>query len=314
MEIMIAALIGITIYLFIIIFFHHGGEYQDTIKRRLDQVNNVQAKSFQVNEDINKPLSERFLKPLLKSMADKLSKSKTDDDSSNPGKSRQMSVLKKKLNQAGFTITAAEYSVIRLLLILVAAVLFAFLALAFGADVVSTFFSAATGLFVGYIIMRYFLMSAITKRKKLMEQQLPDVLDLLSVSVEAGLGFEQAVHHITINMDGPLIDELTVTYREMAMGRTRRDALVFLGNRCDIAEIKTFTAALVQATQLGISMKNVLRSQAASLRLARKTAVQEKAMKVSIKMLFPLVMFIFPVIFIILLGPAIVNVLKIFSS
>jgi tight adherence protein C len=162
--------------------------------------------------------------------------------------------------------------------------------------------------------MRFVLTRSITKRKRRMEKQLPDVLDLLSVSVEAGLGFEQAVHHITTNMEGPLIDELTVTYREMAMGRTRKDALTLLGQRCELEEIKAFVSALVQATQLGISMKNVLRSQAAAMRQARKAKVQEKAMKVSVKMLFPMVLFIFPVIFIILLGPAVVNVLKAFQG
>jgi tight adherence protein C len=147
-----------------------------------------------------------------------------------------------------------------------------------------------------------------------MEQQLPEVLDLLSVSVEAGLGFEQAVHHITMNMEGPLIDELTVTYREMAMGRARRDALTLLGQRCELEEMKTFVGALVQASQLGISIKNVLRSQSAAMRQSRKAKVQEKAMKVSVKMLFPMVMFIFPVIFIILLGPAVVNVLHVING
>ena len=109
-----------------------------------------------------------------------------------------------------------------------------------------------------------------------MEQQLPDVLDLLSVSVEAGLGFEQAIHHITTNMNGPLIDELIVTYREMSMGRTRKDALTLFAQRCDIEEIKSFVGALIQAAQLGISMKNVLRSQSAAMRQARKQRCRKK--------------------------------------
>jgi tight adherence protein C len=151
---------------------------------------------------------------------------------------------------------------------------------------------------------------SIKRRNQQIEQQLPDVLDLLSVSVEAGLGFEQAVQHVTTNMEGPLIDELTVTYREMSMGRSRKDALALLAERCDIEEVKSFAGALAQAAQLGISIKNVLRSQSTAMRQSRRAKVQEKAMKVSVKMLFPMLIFIFPVIFIMLLGPAVVNVLK----
>ncbi len=312
MQIFAAVISGLAIYLFIVIVFSHQGEYRDTIRRRLDSVGKTKQKSFKADEEITKPISERFFKPLFRSMISKLVSKK--DNNTDADKNRQTTKLKKMLAQAGFSISAAEYSVIRLLVILVSTAIFMALPLIFGASANGAFFGTSIGFFVGYVIMRFLLVKSITRRKKLMEQQLPDVLDLLSVSVEAGLGFEQAVQHITTNMDGPLVDELTVTYREMAMGRSRKDALTLLGQRCDIEEIKSFVGSLVQASQLGISMKNVLRSQAAAMRQARKAKVQEKAMKVSVKMLFPMVLFIFPVIFIILLGPAIVNVLQVFRG
>jgi tight adherence protein C len=312
MRILAASLIGIAVYLFIVLVFRRRGEYRDTIRRRLDTVGSAQKKPFVTDEDISKPFMERIFKPLFKSMTVKLVRPGKKDES--PEKSRQAGRLRKMLAQAGFGFSTAEYGVIRLFVILLSAAVFCALALALGAAASGAFFGAAVGFFTGYVLMRFVLTRSITKRKRRMEKQLPDVLDLLSVSVEAGLGFEQAVHHITTNMEGPLIDELTVTYREMAMGRTRKDALTLLGQRCELEEIKAFVSALVQATQLGISMKNVLRSQAAAMRQARKAKVQEKAMKVSVKMLFPMVLFIFPVIFIILLGPAVVNVLKAFQG
>ncbi len=313
MQLLAAALAGVAIYLLIVLLFSRRGEYHDTIRRRLEAVGTAQKKAFMPDEDISKPLSERFFKPLFRSMATRLAGNRRNNGSTGDD-SRQTARLKKMLAQAGFGIGAAEYSVIRLLAILFSAVVFTVLPLTLGASAGGALFGAAIGFFLGYVFMRFFLVKAIAKRKKQMEQQLPDVLDLLSVSVEAGLGFEQAVHHITINMAGPLIDELTVTYREMAMGRSRRDALTLFGQRCDIEEIKAFVSALIQAAQLGISMKNVLRSQAAAMRQARKAKVQEKAMKVSVKMLFPMVLFIFPVIFIILLGPAVVNVIHAFKG
>ena len=314
MQLLIAALVGLSIYLFIVIVFARKGSYHDTIRRRLGKVDNVKKNKISADDDTSKPISERFFKPLFKSMATKIVGNKKNEDNSDAEKNRQTAKLKKMLAQAGFAVSVAEYSVIRLLVIIVTVIIFTVIPLALGAAAAGAFFGASAGFFIGYIIMRFILTKSITKRKTQMEQQLPDVLDLLSVSVEAGLGFEQAIHHITTNMEGPLIDELTVTYREMSMGRSRKDALLLLGERCDIEEIKSFVGSLVQAAQLGISMKNVLRSQSAAMRQSRKAKVQEKAMKVSVKMLFPMVLFIFPVIFIILLGPAIVNVLQIFKG
>jgi tight adherence protein C len=132
---------------------------------------------------------------------------------------------------------------------------------------------------------------------------------MLSVSVEAGLGLEQSMLYDVNNFEGPLIDEISVSNREMAMGRSRRDALLNLGDRCEIDEVKTFVRAIVQAGELGISIKNVLRSQAAFIRQSRKNKIEEKAMQISVKILIPMVLFIFPVIFIVLLGPAVVNII-----
>jgi tight adherence protein C len=309
MHILITICVGLAIYLFIVILFSRSGERRDTLMRRINTINSMTNTHPAANEEMSKPFTERFLKPMIRSLAKK-SGNKNSSAGTNANKSRKADLQKKMLNQAGFTMTTAEYGVVRLLVIGGFAVLLAVITLILSGSFKNAFLGAAAGLFIGYTGMRFFLTSTIKKRKKGMEQQLPDVLDLLSVSVEAGLGFEQAISHITMNMEGPLIDELTVTYREMSMGRTRKDALLLLGERCDIEEIKNFAGAIAQASQLGISIKNVLRSQAAAMRQARRAKVQEKAMKVSVKMLFPMLIFIFPVIFIMLLGPAVVNVLK----
>lgn len=318
METFAAVCAGIVIYCVIIILMQKRGAQNDSVRRRLDVICNVSnKKTVIVDEELGKPFLERFVKPALKSLTEKLSKlipkskeESQDAKKSNSDSKNQTNSLKTKLMQAGFTISAAEYSVIRLFVILGCALLFAVIGIVAKLPFGSVLLVLLTGMFFGYTVMRYFLSMQITKRRQIIEQQLPEVLDLLSVSVEAGLGFEQAISHVTKSMEGPLIDELTVTSREMAMGRSRKDALLFLGERCGVEDIKMFAGAVVQAGQLGISMKNVLQSQAAAMRQTRKARIQEKASKISVKILIPMIMFIFPVIFIVLLGPAIVSIMK----
>lgn len=317
METFAAVCAGIFIYCVIVILMQKRGAQNDSVRRRLDVICNVSKKTVIVDEELGKPFLERFVKPALKSLTEKLSKlvpkkeeSQDAQKQQNNASKNQANSLKTKLMQAGFTISAAEYSVIRLFVVLGCALLFVVIGIVVKLPWSSVLLALFTGMFFGYTVMRYFLSMKITKRRQIIEQQLPEVLDLLSVSVEAGLGFEQAVNHVTKSMEGPLIDELTVTSREMAMGRSRKDALLFLGERCGVEDIKLFAGAVVQAGQLGISMKNVLQSQAATMRQTRKARIQEKASKISVKILIPMIMFIFPVIFIVLLGPALVSIMK----
>lgn len=307
----IALCAGILIYSLTFMLFRHTGEQADTIKRRLNSIGNNAPKDYLLDEDMSKPLSDRLIKPALKSLGEKLNRLRLPGANTSGGTTGNPTTkLDTMLTQAGFSLSAAEYNAIRLLAIVGAALLFALAAAALRAGTTGIILTTLFGFFLAFTVMRYHLTLTITKRRRQIEQQLPDVLDLLSICVEAGLGFEQAINHVISNIKGSLIDELTVTYREMTMGRTRKDALILLGERCNVEEIQTFVSALVQAGQLGIPMKNVLRSQADAMRQARKAKIQEKSMKVSVKILIPMVLFIFPVIFIVLLGPAIIRIMK----
>lgn len=150
------------------------------------------------------------------------------------------------------------------------------------------------------------------RRREEIRAQLPDALDLLAVSVEAGLGFDGAVAKMTEHMDGALADEFSLTLGEMRIGESRHDALKKLAERASAPEVASFTRAIIQADQLGISLGRLLRVQAADAREKRQAAAEEKAMKSPIKMLFPTVLFIFPAMFIVILGPALLNLLEIF--
>ena len=144
--------------------------------------------------------------------------------------------------------------------------------------------------------------------------ELPDVLDLLAVSVEAGLGFDGAVTKLTEHMEGALVEEFALTLGEIRIGESRHEALKKMTERVPTPELGAFVRSVVQADQLGISLGRILRVQAADSRLRRQAAAEEKAMKAPIKMLFPTVLFIFPAMFIVVLGPALLNLMHYFKQ
>jgi|SRR6266508_4331275 tight adherence protein C len=148
-------------------------------------------------------------------------------------------------------------------------------------------------------------------RREKIRAELPDALDLLAVSVEAGLGFDGALDKLVDHMDGPLSEEFELTLGEMRIGESRHDALKKLAERVDTAEVAAFARAIIQADQLGISLGRILKVQSADSRNRRQMAAEEKAMKLPIKMMFPTVAFIFPAMFLVVLAPAILNLKEI---
>lgn len=154
---------------------------------------------------------------------------------------------------------------------------------------------------------------AVLRRQKIIAA-LPDVLDLLTVSVEAGLGFDQALLKMTEKTKGPLTEEFKRVLNEMRIGKTRRDALRELSIRTGVDDLQTFTAAIIQADQLGVSIGNVLRIQSRQLRERRRLKAEEKAQKAPVKMLIPMIIFIFPCLFIILLGPGVLQLIDNFAK
>ena len=166
---------------------------------------------------------------------------------------------------------------------------------------------------IGFIVPGFIVSRRARARRDEMRAQLPDALDLLAVSVEAGLAFDGAVAKLTEHMEGALAEEFAHTLGEMRIGESRHDALKKLSDRAATPEISSFTRAIIQADQLGISLGRLLRVQAAESRLKRQAAAEEKAMKSPIKMLFPTVIFIFPAMFIVILGPAFLNLMTVFE-
>jgi tight adherence protein C len=142
---------------------------------------------------------------------------------------------------------------------------------------------------------------------------MPDVLDLMTVSVEAGLGFDAALLRITERMEGPLVEEFRVVMHEMRIGETRAKALKSFADRIDAPESSTLARAITQADQLGVPIGRILRVQAKEIRLRREMAAEEQAMKAPVKMLIPTALFIFPAVFVVILGPAAIALAETFG-
>lgn len=161
---------------------------------------------------------------------------------------------------------------------------------------------------VGAQAPRSWLERKVQARRDAILRDLPDTLDLMAISVEAGMGFEGALGIVCDNFDSPLAEEFARTLREMELGLPRREALQNLKKRTEVPELSNFVLTLTQADALGMPIGRVLKTSADEMRTKRQQWAREKAAKLPVKILFPLVLFIFPVIFVVLLGPAVSDI------
>ncbi len=169
-------------------------------------------------------------------------------------------------------------------------------------------FVGITCLVIGFYGPEASLNRAIDDRRKSMERQLPDIIDLLVISVEAGLGFEAAMGRVVQNVPGDLAQEFQRTLQETRVGVSRHEAFRNLSERTDVEDLHSFILAIIQADQFGVSIARMLRVQADEMRVRRRQRIQEKAFAAPVKMIFPMLLCIFPSIFIVIVGPAAINI------
>lgn len=177
----------------------------------------------------------------------------------------------------------------------------------------------SVGVAVGLVVLGFFaadlaIYQIAYNRREKVQKDLPDALDLLTITVEAGLAFDAALTQVARNTEGPLAEEFGRVLQEMQIGLSRADALTAVADRVDIPELKSFTTAVVQADKLGIPIAGVLRVQAKEMRTKRSQRAEEAAQKVPVKILFPLIFCILPALFVVVLGPAAINIIKSFRG
>jgi tight adherence protein C len=170
------------------------------------------------------------------------------------------------------------------------------------------------GTVAGYYAPNLYLYQKSYDRTAKIERALPDALDLLTISVEAGLAFDAALAQVARNTDGPLAAEFARVLQEMQIGLGRANALRALGDRSNLPDLRSFCSAMVQADAFGIPVGQVLRVQSSEIRVKRRQRAEEMAQKIPVKIMIPLVLFILPSLFIAVLGPAIIKMIGMFGS
>lgn len=165
-----------------------------------------------------------------------------------------------------------------------------------------------------YFVPDILLRNTAQKRRAAIRTELPNALDQMLIAVQAGLGFEMAMGRAGNNGKGPLADELIRTLQDIQVGRSRKDAYLALADRVDVPDVRSFVRAVVQADAYGVAIASVLKSQATDMRIKRKQRAEEHAMKMPVKMLFPLIFFILPCLFIVVLGPSVISIMELFSG
>jgi tight adherence protein C len=274
---------------------------EDAVQARLSQLV-VQPKTLEEME-LNQPFFERIVRPVIQRLA--RAGSRRDQGG-------MIARIDAKLEKAGYPagLRGADWVGVKFLSLIGFSILGLVLGLLLtqGQIVVALLFALVGGA-VGYIAPEFWLGRKIRGRGMGMVLQLPDALDLLTISVEAGLGFDAALAKVVEKMEGPLVDEFRQALAEVRMGRPRREALRDVATRADAQPVSNFVGAIVQAEQLGVPIAKVLQIQSNQLRIERRQRAEEAAAKAPVKMLFPMVGCIFPTIFIVILGPAIVTVM-----
>jgi tight adherence protein C len=224
--------------------------------------------------------------------------------------------LERKLLQAGSPhgLSPVDFRMVQLSLFLLVTVLAGcyalFSGLSIGGIIFLFFITSVATLF----FCNYYLHSKIKRRSRQALRELPDTLDLLTVSLEAGLGFDSALSKLVSKKEGVLSSEFQRCLEEIRLGKTRRESLSGVKERLMVEEVSVLISSIIQAEKLGIGMVQVLRIQSQEVREQRKQRAEEEAMKAPIKMLFPLVLFIFPSLFIVLLGPAVIQFITTFNK
>ena len=170
------------------------------------------------------------------------------------------------------------------------------------------------GLVVGFFAPDLYLYQCAAKRAEQMRKTLADAVDLLTISVEAGLGFDAAVQQVARNTDGPLAEEFARVLREMQLGKGRADALRGMAERSSVEDLQAFVGAMVQADAFGIPIGEVLRVQSSEMRLKRRQYAEEKAQEVPVKIMIPLILFILPCLFVVVMGPAVLSAMDAFGG
>jgi tight adherence protein C len=303
MEVLLlSALVAAGVFIFFTALI--GGRSMDPVQARLTQLGTMQARNLEELE-LQQPLFERTLRPLSMRLAG------VSQRLANP---RKMVNTDKRLAMAGNPggLRAMDFMALKMAVAAFAGILGFLFGLLRG-DIAFGMLLIVPGLGIGFMLPEFWLSRRIKRRRYHILRAIPDTLDLLTISVRAGLSFDGALGKVVEKTPGPLSDEFRRALAEVRVGKVRRDALRDIVGRTEVPPLTNFIGAVVQAEQLGVPIARVLQIQSEQLRIERRQRAEEMANKAPIKMLFPLVGCIFPSMFIVILGPALILIMRTFT-
>ena len=299
-PIVIAAVAAVAILL---IFLGLAGSTPvDPVQARLTQLGTMQAKNLEELE-LQQPFLERTLRPLASRLSGMVARVTSASFTER---------TEKRLALAGYpgNLRVGDWLGIKAIGAIVGGgILFIFVGV-FGGNLVGGIGLGLVGVMIGYLAPEFWLGGRVRARQHAIILQIPDALDLLTISVRAGLGFDGALGKVVEKLKGPLTDEFRRALAEIRVGKARREALRDIIPRTEVQALTNFIGAIIQAEQLGVSISKVLQVQSEQLRIERRQRAEEMAAKAPIKMLFPLVGCIFPSLFIVILGPALILIVQ----
>lgn len=296
MEFMVLAISALVFFVVSSIGYNKGKE-DDAKERKIEYIS---GKKKVQNEKEGEKSSKRFLSSQIQALNNMANRS-----AANVKKNAKYKLVEKQLRLAGLSISPENFLFYKKAIMVLIIVVSAFIAI-----ITKTIFLILIGLLIALLIPNLYLNSKVKSHQQGIRDQLPDAMDLLGVCIESGLSFDASLLKVSERMEGPFIEELLKLYRQIQMGVPRGDALKNMANSSEIPELKTFIAALAQATQLGIPMNNIMKVQSETLRETRMQMAREKGQKAPVKMLLPMVGLIFPVLFIVILGPVVINIMS----
>jgi tight adherence protein C len=276
------------------------------IQQRLKIIGSQVSKK-QPEDELSRPFKERIIKPIIDNIGKALMRFAPREMITN---------IEKKIVMAGrpYNWEIKNWLAVQAFLILGLPIITLFLYMKINASRETLFLVVSATVGIGVLLPNMLLNSKIRKRQSVVLKTLPDIMDLITVSVEAGLTFDSAMSKVVEKMPGTLAREFEIVLQEIKIGKSKKEALYQMADRIGVQDLRSFIGAVIQADQLGVSLGRVLRIQSEQIRLNRKQRIQEKAMRAPIKMLIPMVVFIFPTIFIVLLGPVVINLLDVFLA
>ncbi len=294
-----------TVVAVVVVVYTLKSQEKASIDERLEQF--TEATMTLEEMELQQPFYQRVVVPLYGAVLSWLGKL-------SPEKTAEKARLNLQMAGNPGNITPAMFAGLRTGLAVVLLIVFGIVTFSSMENKMMALMYTALGAGVGYMLPGIWLGQQIKKRKKSIIKALPDALDLLTISVEAGLGFDVALQRVTEKWDDELSREFRRVISDMRLGRSRREALRDLGERTGVEDVQTFVSAIIQADQLGVSMSKILRLQSDQMRVKRRQRAEEEAQKAPILMLFPMVFLIFPALFVVILGPAIPRLVESFGG